>query len=280
MNALREFIVKRMKCRFHPYLSPNARWRHYPPHMAKLLKDLNPLHIITVTDKITVIDGVYVKDERSMREKYSIARDAASALFGEIEEKICVAGNCEVLIHKSGCASISLFWGTLWYLVPSIPLKAPRFACKIDATHRNSALFPYEESDGGDCLNAVVLVDEEEKAELSVSEQFFNDPKPENVATFGDLCFLTQMRDGWRVEKEIPVEYRYEARYAIFDDMEEIIAKVLKGSIGLKSFINHGLMEIMIKDREDPQIEFWRRFLQILEKEKRPLQKQGEMGRR
>ena len=87
MDDLGKFIVERMRCRFHPYLPPNDTWRSYPPYMAELLKILNPLHIISVTDKMVAVDGVYVRDERPLREKYSIAREAASALFGEVEEK-------------------------------------------------------------------------------------------------------------------------------------------------------------------------------------------------
>jgi len=108
VDALKSLIAERLKCRFHPYLSETARWRHYPTHMAKLLETLNPLHVISVTDKIVVVDGVLVEDNRPLREKYLLAVEAVSALFGDAEEKLCVAANCEVALHRSAVASINL----------------------------------------------------------------------------------------------------------------------------------------------------------------------------
>jgi len=30
MDKIFQLILERMRCRFHPYLPPNARWRYYP----------------------------------------------------------------------------------------------------------------------------------------------------------------------------------------------------------------------------------------------------------
>jgi len=266
MNALGEFIVERMRCRFHPYLPPNAGWRYYPKHMAELLKMLNPLHIVSATKKIVAVDGVYVRDERPLREKFSIAREATSALFGEAEEKIGIGFNCEISIHKSGCASISLYWGNIWYLVPSIPLKMPRFAYVVDIYHVNNDLFPYEENDDGGLTAVAAANGEEEKApEIYVSKKFFRHPKPENAETFGDLCFLAQMREKWNVDRSIPVKYEMPSSIWIYShDMEKRIVEVLKHTVGLKSFISHGYMELLIGG-EERQTEGWRRLLRLLE---------------
>jgi len=38
LDVLERFILERVKCRFHPFLSETARWRHYPLHISKLLE--------------------------------------------------------------------------------------------------------------------------------------------------------------------------------------------------------------------------------------------------
>ena len=255
------FIVERMKCRFHPFLPKESGWWSYPPHMSKLLEELEPLHVIDVTVSMVAVDGVCVRDRRPLREKYSIARNAVSALFGKVEEEIGVAGNCEVSIHKSGCASISLYWGAVWYLVPSIPLKLPRFACKTDIYHRYGELLPYAENDEGRI--AAVAMNGEETVEIYVSDEFFKDPKPENAETFGDLCFLSQMREKWSVERSIPVEYELPSSVLTHpQDVERRIVDVLKRTVGLRSFLSHGLTELLIGEEET---EGWRRLLRLLE---------------
>jgi len=268
MDPLGKFMVERMRCRFHPYLSPNAGWYYYPKHMAELLKMFNPLHIISVTKKIVAVDGVYVRDGRPLREKYSIAREAASALFGEVEEKITVGFNCEVSFHKSGCASISLYWGNIWYLVPSIPLKTPRFAYVIDIYNVNNDLFPYKENDDGGLTVVAAANGEEEKApEIYVSKKFFKDPKPGNAETFGDLCFLAQMREKWNVDRSIPVKYGMPSSIWIYShNTEKRIAEVLRFTIGLKSFISHGYMELLVGG-DCKETEGWRRLLKLLEED-------------
>ena len=266
MDKIFQLILERMRCRFHPYLPPNAGWYYYPKHMAELLKMFNPLHIISVTKKVVAVDGVYVRDGRSLREKYSMAREAASVLFGEVEEKIGIGFNCEVSFHKSMIASISLYWGNIWYLVPSIPLKTPRFAYVVDIYNVNNDLFPYEENDDGGGLTAVAAANgEEEKApEIYVSKKFFRDPKPENAETFGDLCFLSQMREKWSVDKSIPVKYGTPSSIWIYSqNAEKRIVEVLKHTVGLKSFISHGYMELLIGE-EEKQTEGWRRLLRLL----------------
>jgi len=268
VDDLGKFVVERMKCRFHPYLSPNARWRHYPPHMATLLKTFNPLHVISVTGKIVAVDGVYVKDERPLREKYSIARGAVSALFGEVEEKIGIGFNLEVSFHSSGITSISLYQGSVWYLVPSTPLKFPRFAYEMDPNREGVPQSWSGETD----VKAAVLIDEEKKGELRVSGRFFVDPRPENTTTFGDLCFLTQMREKWHVDRSVPVDSTQPSGIWMYSgSVEESIAEALRCSVGLKSFVSHGLMELIIREEEDPQTRRWRCILKLLEEKEQQL---------
>jgi len=107
---------------------------------------------------------------------------------------------------------------------------------------------------------------EGEKApEIYVSKRFFRDPKPENAETFGDLCFLSQMRENWSVDRSIPVDYETPSGIWMYSPRaEKYIIEVLRCTIGLRSFICHGYMELLIGE-EEKQTEGWRRLLRLLE---------------
>jgi len=261
VDVLEKVVVDRMRHRFHPFLSEIARWRHCPEHMARLLEKLNPLHIIAVTDKAVVVDGGAVEDERSLKEKYSLTKKAVSKLFEKTEETHCVAGNCELSVHKSGVVSINLYWGSVWYLIPSIPEKIQRFAFTVDPNH---PLCPREKVyTDENYVKCVTLVEEEPKAELHVSRNFFLNPKPENVELFGDLCFFMQMRKKWGVNKNIELNfYRPPGHWTI--GLEDV-ANVLKTCVGLKSLVSHGYKELLLRSSNDSQVSLWRKLLKLLE---------------
>lgn len=261
MDSLETLIAERLKCRFHPYLSETARWRHYPPHMAKLLETLNALHVISVTDKIVAVDCVFAEDNRPLREKYALTAEAASVFFGEVEEKICIATNCEVTIHRSTVASISLYWGSVWHLAPSTLLKPPRFAY---ATDPNNSLFACERVYQGDYVNCYALVDEKPVATVYVNKSFFLDPKPKNVRLFGDLCFLSQMSERWNVNDTVDME-AFPPRFSQWEDALECTAEVLKQCIGLKSLVSHGYKELLLRGANESQVNTWKNLLKLLE---------------
>ena len=263
MDILGKVIVERLKHCFHPYLSPNARLRHYPGYMATLLKVLNPLHIVSVTSDIVVVDGVYVEDDRSMREKYSIAEEAVSSLFGEVEEKVCLAGNCEASYHESPVVSISLYMGPIWYLIPSTPIDSPHFTYK---TYESSDLYPRDRLDG-EHVRCYGLIDGEPKVKVPVSRKFFVDPRAENATAFGDLCFLTQMRERWNVSNIVDIQtYNPHSHFSHYwGEAVEQAAEILKVCVGMRSFIKHGYAELLLRDRSDPQVEGWKRLIRLLE---------------
>jgi len=261
LDALKSLIAERLKCRFHPYLSETARWRHYPTHMAKLLETLNPLHVISVTDKIVVVDGVFVEDNRPLREKYHLAVEAVSAMFGDAEEKLCVAANCEVALHRSGVASISLYWGSVWYIAPSTLLKLPRFAY---ATDPNNGLFAREREYDGDYVNCYALVEEKPVATVHVNKSFFLDPKLGKVRLFGDLCFLSQINEKWNVNEPVDLEV-FPPRFGQWEDTLKCTAEVLKHCVGLKSLVSHGYKELLLRDTNESQVNTWKSLLKVLE---------------
>ncbi|OYT46574.1 hypothetical protein B6U84_00035 [Candidatus Bathyarchaeota archaeon ex4484_40] len=262
MDVLGKFIVERLKCRFHPYLSPNARLRHYPGYMATLLKVLNPLHIVSVTSDIVAVDGVFVEDDRPIKEKYSVAEEAVSSLFGEVEEKVCLAGNCEARYHESPVVSISLYMGPIWYLIPSTPVEIPHFAYKTD---ESSDLYQHDRD--GVYVRCYGLIGGEPKVKVPVSREFFVDPRAENVTAFGDLCFLTQMREGWSVSSIVDIQ-TYNSHFSLYwGEAVEQAAEILKVCVGVKSLIQHGYAELLLRTVGDPQVEGWKRLIRLLEGE-------------
>jgi len=268
LDDLLRFITGRIVCRIHPYIPPDEGWRRYPPHMAKMLEVLEPIHVIVLTDGFVGVDGACVDDSRSMHEKYDLAVEAVERIFGETSEKIGVAFNCEVRLHASGIVdSISFFQGSVWYLAPSVRNQPypSRFAYVAD-WYRCFARKSLRGSDV-DRVECVVCVDEGPKATMPVSPRFFLDPKPENAELFGDLCFLAQMVDGWAVEREIALKldgYKGSS-WSWSDDLYVHVANILRGSVGLKSFVGHGYKELLLRDSADPSMWGWRKLLRMLE---------------
>lgn len=262
MDVLEKVVVDRMRHRFHPFLPENARWRHYPEHMARLLEKLNPLHIIAVTDKTVVVDGGAIEDERSLREKYSLTRKAVSKLFGKTEETNYVAGNCELAVHESGVVSINLYWGSVWYLIPSIPEKIQCFAFTVDPNHPLCP--PKKRYTNEGYVECVALIKGKPKTYLFARRSFFLNPKPENIEVFGGLCFLTQMLEKWDVDENVDLDY-FSSEFLQTYGALESVADVLKTCVGLKSLISHGYKELLLRSGNDPQVFLWRKLLKLLE---------------
>jgi hypothetical protein len=263
MDELEEFIMGRIMCRIHPYIPIGEGWRKYPPHMARLLEVLEPIHVVAVANTFVGVDGVYMDDPRGMREKYELAVEAVERIFGDTVEKVGVTFNTEVRLHASGSASICFFQGSIWYLSPSVK-KSPypvRFGYAADSYW----CFPRKKVWGTDHVECVACVDEGPKAAMLASPKFFLDPKPENVECFGDLCLLAQMNDVWTVDMEVNIELEGRENPTFHDDPYKCVADVLKCSVGLKSFVSHGFKELLLRDGDDSAVWSWRRLLRMLE---------------
>jgi len=110
MDYLARFIIRRFKQAFHPYIPQGAGWRRYPSHVASLLEYLEPLHIIVIGPTWVGVDGAFVDDPRSHREKLRLAVEAAEAVFGEAEGR-AEAGNLGVFRLNTGLTRFHLYWG-------------------------------------------------------------------------------------------------------------------------------------------------------------------------
>lgn len=265
MDSLARFIVDRVKCRFHPYIPQGEGWRRYPPHVARTLDYLEPLHIIAVAPTWVGVDGVYVDDARGMHDKYSVALETVEAIFGETVEK-GGGGNMELAALETGLWALKYFLGSVWFIAvcaDSRPYPA-RFAFLTDT------LIPCARAryagKKGEVVGVVAAVDGA-KISFPVSEKFFIEPSAENVELFGDVLFLTQMRDGWVVEKELDVDYErlvsYSERWA--DDPCRRIALVLKDCPGLESFLRHVSIELVISDPRSESNRSWSSLVKAIE---------------
>jgi hypothetical protein len=257
MDDLSRFFLWRIRCKFHPYIPPDAGLRSYPPHVASLLETLEPLHIIAIGPTWVGVDGAFVDDPRGCHERLELVVETAEAVFGEAEEK-AGAGNLEVFRLNTGLTRFHLYWGSVWFVAvcaDRVPYPS-RFAYVADS-FRAYAARKY-----GDSIPCVVATVDGDKVSFKLSPEFFIDPKPENAKLFGDLLFLAQAGNGWSVEREIDVDCSSD--YLV--DGIAYIAHVLRDCEGLESFLKHAYEELLVRDPHDGGSADWRAVAKALEK--------------
>ncbi len=262
MDDLARFIISRVKCRIHPYIPQGEGWRHYPPHLARILERLEPLHIIAVAQTWVGIDGVYVDDTRGMHDKYSVAMETVEAIFGEAVER-AESGNVVLAALATGLWSLSFFQGSIWHLAVCSDLTPypARFAYIADQLVP-CARSKYASRRGG--VGCVVATVDGAKVGFLTSENFFREPTVENVRFFGDLLFLAQMRDGWIVDKEVEVSLDHKRDV----DPHEYVARVLKDCPGIESFLRYANIEVVLNDSQSHQCRWWRSLVRAVEEAK------------
>lgn len=260
MDSLARFIVERIKCMFHPYIPKDSGWRRYPPHVAKTLEFMEPIHIIAVTPAWVGADGVRVDDSRGMHDKFNIILETTEAIFGDTVE-ITSGGNLELRILSTGLSALCFFQGSIWYLAICADLRPypSRFAFLADSSlpcARNE--YTGEKS----TIASVVATVDGVKVSFKTSPKFFLDPKPENVELFGDMLFLAQMRGGWIINKKIQVSFGSDWRI----DTYEYIAFVLKDCPGVESVLKHAYTELVLNDSDEDTLK-WRSLARAIEKQ-------------
>lgn len=261
MDFLARFIIDRVKCKFHPFIPRGCGWRLHPPHMAEVLKHLEPLHIIAVSSAWIGVDGIFVEDVRGLREKYSVALKTVEAIFGEAVGEKCM-GNLEVAATEIGLWILKFFQGSIWFIAVCTDLQPypARFAFLADE-HIPCMKARYVGERGR--VTGVVAMADGAKVSFPVSEKFFTKPSAENAELFGDILFLAQMSGEWIVGKEIDVEY--ECFDPPLDDPCERIASVLKGCPGLGSLLRYVNIELLVGDPNSKSSRKWRELVKTIE---------------
>jgi len=258
MDDLPRFMLWRVRCRLHPHIMPEEGWRRYPPHVASLLENLEPLHIIVLGPTWVGVDGAFIDDPRGYHERLKLVVEAIEAVFGEAEEKVG-AGNLEVFRLNTGLTRFHLYWGSAWYVAICTDARPypSRFAYIADP-YRFYA--PRKYSNGIPCVAATI---DGAKVGFQVSQEFFLDPKPENARLFGDLLFLAQAGNEWAVEREVDADYS--CNYLV--NGAAYIAHVLKKCDGLESFLKHAYEELLVRNPCDGGLAGWRALVKALEKQ-------------
>jgi len=106
---------------------------------------------------------------------------------------------------------------------------------------------------------------------LGASITFFNDPTPENVRTFGDLCLLTQAQAGWRLSRPAPPldlnndPYIQTNPYENLHDITSSLILLLQPMIGFKTLLENLHIQPLIGDESSYSNQFWRLFIKFAE---------------
>ena len=186
-----------------------------------------------------------------------MAVETLEAVFGEAEEG-ANAGNLEVFRLNTGLTRFHLYSGSVWYVAVCVDARPypSRFAYIADSYRF------YAPSKHGDTLPCAVATVDGAKVGFHVSQDFFLDPKPENATLFGDLLFLAQAGNGWKVEREVDVDYS--CNYLV--DGAAYIAHVLRECNGLESFLKRAYEELLVRDPCDGGLAGWKAIVKALEK--------------
>ena len=242
MNDLDRLILERVKQRFHPYIPQGEGWKRYPPHLARLLEYIEPLHIIVLTPDWVGVDGVFMDETRGMHEKFEDSVETVEEIFGETVEK-AEYGNVQLRRLSTGLYSIGYFLGSFWFLTVCTKARPypSRFAFISDQLNPCAPSRYTGEEKRIACVATTV---DGAKVQFFVSREFFRDPRPENVRLFGDLLFLAQADNGWVVDREIDVEYACDYR----TDGVAYLAHILEECPGLEAFIKHTYAELLLRD--------------------------------
>jgi len=312
MSELEEKLFSRLSAKFYT-LFPQ-KWVLHPPEAGKVLQHLNPLHGIVISDKHVGVDGLFIKSNQSPHDKSVAILAALEQMYGEVEREVKISALCTLKVCPTGIYLLTtydnnypnlilpsilqvpvvdsaLYFNNLFQVnmlrsppdkpipLSSLDLITSRFAYEVQLDEQFNAntfkSFISDDKPLEDCLVGAAMCDGESKVLINISKKFFEDPTPENVTVFGDLCFLSQMTVKWTVPQRVPLFMRLtskaisEAPYG-FPTPEYLVADAISRTVGAKSFLSYGLIQKLICDGSEEDVEendqSWRRLLTYLER--------------
>lgn len=266
MDPLSNFILNRVNCKMHPFFL--GGWKEYPPHLAEVLRGYEVLHVVGITMKHVVVDGVAVADERGMKVKFECALDALFKGFGEPESEEGRAFNVVVFKVPGPHAVVSYFRGPVWFAALCVEKRACQsrfaFVAEPDSPCITSRVYRGVEGE----VYCVVATPSGADVGFHVSEKFFLNPSPENASVLGDLLFLAQMMEGdWIVDSFIDPNTRFEStpwsgRMWLAEDPYVEVAKTLRGARGLKGLLKTIALQALLC--EPHEIRRWRKLMALI----------------
>jgi len=110
------------------------------------------------------------------------------------------------------------------------------------------------------CLVGTVIYRAQKSATLNVSKRFYKKPLLKNVVTFGDLCFLSQMRKNWTLATGVHPFFRLHPNVTTSDfPPSYYVAEVLKRTAGIESFRSYCCTRKLLSvEYNDDAEEIWR----------------------
>jgi len=110
------------------------------------------------------------------------------------------------------------------------------------------------------CLVGTVICHSQKSATLNVSKLFYKKPTLKNVVTFGDLCFLSQMRKNWALVTVVHPFFRLHPNVSTSHfPPSYYVAEVLKRTVGIKSFRSYCCTRKLLSiEYDDDAEEIWR----------------------
>jgi hypothetical protein len=111
-----------------------------------------------------------------------------------------------------------------------------------------------------DCLVGTVICHSQKSATLNVSKLFYKKPTLKNVVTFGDLCFLSQMRKNWALTTVVHPFFRLHPNVSTSHfPPSYYVAEVFQRTVGIKSFRSYCCTrKLLSTEYNDDEEEIWR----------------------
>jgi hypothetical protein len=310
MSLLKERILARLKCRF--YMQLPDKWSPGSTEVEALLGLLVPTHVIVVTPRLVVVDGLVMLSKATLKRKRCAIDKAVKDMYGYKLASNRLSELCELTVNKAGIYTVTERYAhddnvqTSFLSVPRVPIvdsllqlqqflptlqtrfsqfiegitnkamqpRIPmdligfRFAVRAELSN------PYFEPDYQKMLNngegierpledglvGTVICDAQRSATLNVSKRFYKDPTLKSVVTFGDLCFLSQMRKNWT---QVNLLYPFVQLHPNINAQHFLpsyyVAKVLKRTVGIESFRKYCCVRKLLSVDSDQDVEeIWR----------------------
>jgi hypothetical protein len=275
-DELTNLTVERINYRFHPFLGKFDGLHRFPFLMGELLQaregcNFQEAHIISASRNGYSVDGFKINSELTSEEKTAAALEAIKTFCEKVQLR-------KINDFEGGSVRVA----GAHFKYPEE--RRPRFARILSLTEK-----PYfaQHAEGNECTHFVVafkkfeafamrmqwsrvrslhcykakklttdmmmtlLLNGAEKVELDfpISEDFFNNPSPENVKYFGEVAFLAQARREWSTPNRAYFFSRetlpLKPQYIVEADLNAV-GRYLKKTTGAESYLKHAGVETLV----------------------------------
>lgn len=301
---LEKFIAERLRWRLHPLLIGEATVRHFPPITRKLMIYYEPAHMIVLAKENCWVDGLIKPSTISLKAKLCAAIKAVRTVYGPLTPRKTECDKitnipCKIWMCEKPLPQEHFGTNTCWpvqtypmiieyedrgipevsstpfrYLLVLFPNDFARVAFKTGGSYERmvktalpKAFYAPEQGVDETVFLATFARGAIACSDVGVSTTFFYNPKIENVRYFGDLCFLSQALENWKLETEV-LSFAKGRRDVDFQDRLSTfnIARELSKTIGFKSLAQTVYIQLLIKENNAEDLWFWRLIAENVKK--------------